>query len=504
MDFAENNRRIAKNTLVLYLRMIIVTLISLYTSRVILRTLGVSDYGVFNVLGGVIGMLGYVNTLLSGAISRFLTFDLGRGDAGELRRTFQISNTLCWLSIAAFLLLGESVGLWFVNNHLNIDESRMYAANWVYHCALASASIVVLQAPFSAAVIAHEKMSAYAMVSVVDAVLKLAVTLSLGYSSTDHLILYGTLLVVVSFVDFFIYMTVCFRHFEESSLACSFEKAKFKAMFSYSGWNMVMVFANILNNYGLNILLNIFYGTVVNAARGLAMQVNSLVTQFYSNFQTASIPQITKYHAQGEDEQMHVLVNNTSKYSAVLLLPVIIPLCFNTTGLLQLWLGEVPEYTAAFVRIMAILSLFAAVDMPVGMGIHAVGRMRLPNLTAAIIYLGIFPITYIAMKMGASAIAGYAVFVITTPFILLADLLILRSYSGFSIRQFLRTVMLPLGFVTVLALIVPVIVALFYTRDNTFDILLKCLLDAIYVITVVFFVAVPRNLRSKLFHRFIR
>lgn len=501
MDVAENNRRIAKNTVVLYGRMILVTLISLYTSRVILRTLGVSDYGVFNVLGGIIGMLGYVNVLLSGAISRFLTFDLGTRDVEELKRTFRLSNLLCWIAVAIFLILGETIGLWFVNTNLNIDPCRMHAANWVYQCALISAVFVVLQSPFSAAVIAHEKMSAYAMVSVLDAVLKLAIAIGLGYCSYDHLIIYGTLLAVVSLIDFLLYLVVCQRNFEESSLGFYFEKKKFMAMFSYSGWNMVMVFANILNNYGLNILLNVFYGTVVNAARGLAMQVNSLVTQFYSNFQTASIPQITKYYAQGEKEQMHILINNTSKFSAALLIPIIIPLCFNTEGILAIWLDTVPDYTTSFVRIMALLSLFSAIDMPVGMGIHAVGKMKLPNLTAAVIYLGIFPIAYIAMKMGASVVAGYVIFVITTPFILLVDLLILRKYTGFSIRQFIKSVLLPLVIVATLAVVIPVAISYLYRGDSTFDILVRCVLDAAWAVLVIFFTIAPKEFRNKIFRR---
>lgn len=501
MSVAENNKRIAKNTAVLYVRMILVTLITLYTSRVILRTLGVSDYGVFNVIGGIIGMLGYVNVLLSGAISRFLTFDLGAGDMAELKRTFKISNTLCWLSIAIFFIIGETVGLWFVNTQLNIDPARMSATNWVYQCALLSAAFVVLQAPFSAAVIAHEKMSAYAMVSVADAALKLAIAIGLGYCSYDHLVIYGILLAVVSLIDFLIYLTVCQRHFEESSVACAFEKKKFKAMFSYSGWNMVMVFANILNNYGLNILLNIFYGTVVNAARGLAMQVNSLVTQFYSSFQTASIPQITKYYAQGQTGQMHVLIHNTSKFSGVLLIPIIVPLCLNTEGILSIWLGQVPDYTTPFVRIMLILSMFSAIDLPVGMGIHAVGKMMLPNLTAAVIYLGIFPVTYIAMKMGASAVVGYTVFVITTPFILLVDMLILRKYTGFSIRQFIKSVLIPLFFVMVLAMSVPAVINLFYTGGTVLDVLVKCFIGAVYAALVVFFTAVPKEIRKKVLRR---
>ena len=426
---SENNKRIAKNTIYLYIRMILVMAVSLYTSRAVLKILGVSDYGVYNVLGGIIGMLGYVNNVLAGSTSRFLTIDLGRGNREALKKTFSMSNSLCLLSVLIFLLLGETIGLWFINNELNIDSSRMAAANWVYQCALISSALTVLQTPYTASVIAHEKMSVYAYMSIFDIFMKLLIVYALLFFDIDKLILYSILLVVVNILNIVIYRFYCYKNFQETNINLYFEKKKFVEMFSYSGWNMIIIFANMLNNFGLDILLNKFFGVVVNAARGLALQINSVVSRFYTNFQTASLPQITKYYSTGNIKEMSNLINNTSKLSAYLILCLIIPIWFNIEGLLSIWLVEVPEYTNWFARIIMLSTFCSAVDRPVGIGIQAVGKMKLPNLTVSLLYISIFPIGYIMMKLGAGPITSYIVYVSIAPIILLVDLLILRHYT---------------------------------------------------------------------------
>ena len=495
---SENNKRIAKNTVFLYLRMILVMGVGLYTSRLILQILGVSDYGIYNVMGGIIGMLAYVNTLMSGATSRFLTIDLGKGDMLNLKRTFSMSSTLCLASAAIFLILGETIGLWFMNTHLNIAPERLYAANWVYQCALLSAAVTVIQSPYLASVIANEKMSAYAYMSIFDVCMKFLAVFALQYFDSDKLILYGIFLLAVNILNALIYRIYCRKKFPECTFSFYFSKSKFMEMFSYSGWNMIIVFANVLNNYGLNILLNIFYGTVVNAARGLALQVNSIVSQFYSNFQTASRPQIMKYYAQGNIQEMSKLIRNTSKISAFLLMCLIIPISFNIDALLDIWLDEVPQYTSWFVVFMMLNALCAAVDYPVGMGIQAVGKMKLPNLTVSLLYLSIFPIGYLAMKLGAGPVVSYAVYIAIAPIILLADMLILKKYTGFSIGLFLKEVVLPIFFVLAVSLIVPAILSFVHIPDSFWSTLLAVAVDALYVCLVIFFIGLPKSLRDKM------
>lgn len=491
----DNNKRIAKNTIFLYIRMVLVVLVSLYTSRVVLHVLGVSDYGVYNVMGGIIGMLGYVNTLLSGATSRFLTIDLGKGDLNKLRLTFSLSNLLCLASSFLFLLLGETIGLWFMNTQLNIAPSRMEAANWVYQCALLSSVCTVLQSPFSASIIAHEKMNIYAYMSVFDVVMRLAVVYFLVVFDSDKLVLYSILLLIISVLNLAIYSLYATQRFEESTFRLAFNKQKFKEMFSYSGWNMIVMFANILNNYGLNILLNIFFGTIVNAARGLALQVNQVACQLYSSFQTASRPQIMKYYAQGNIQGMSNLICNTSKYSALLLLCLIIPVFFNIDGILQIWLGQNPEYTSWFVRVILLQTLCAAIDYPVGMGIQAVGKMKLPNLTVSLIYLLVFPLTYVCLKLGAGPVVSYVIYIASAPFILLIDLLILRKYTGFRASVFISKTIVPIAIISLLGVLPAMVISFYWDNSSLVTTLCKLTIETIWICIVIFLIGITKNMR---------
>lgn len=501
---SNNNKRIAKNTIYLYIRMILVMAVSLYTSRVVLRVLGVSDYGVYNVMGGIIGMLGYINTLLSGSTSRFLTIDLGKGDINNLTETFSVSNSLSVISSILFLILGETVGLWFMNTQLNIDPLRMDAANWVYQCALLSSIFTVLQAPFSASIIAHEKMNVYAYMSIFDVLMKLTIVFSLMVFDYDKLKLYSMLLLFVNILSFIIYSIYARRKFEEASYRLSFNIEKIKEIFSYSGWNMVILFANMLNNYGLNILLNIFYGTVVNAARGLAFQVNQVANQLYSNFQTASRPQIMKYYAQGNIQGMSSLICNTSKYSALLLFCLIIPVFFNVDGLLQIWLGENPQYTSWFVRVILLQTLCSAVDYPVGMGIQAVGKMKLPNLTVSLVYLFIFPIGYLAMKMGLGPIISYAIYIAISPIILMIDLLILKRYTGFSIKTYMEDVIKPIILIAIICILPIIVLSSLGQVEGIWQILLKTAIEALWVCIVIFMLGLSKNTRHIILNKIFR
>ena len=386
--------------------MMVTMVIGFYTSRVVLNTLGVSDYGVYNVMGGVIGMLGYVNTLLSGGTSRFLTVALGKGDVEDLKKTFAVGNSLGWLSAVLIVILGETIGLWFMTTQLNIQPERLDAAFWVYQCALLSSALMVIMTPFSASVISHEKMNVYAYMSIVDVVLKLLIVYMLLAFDVDKLVLYSFLIFATNVLNLLIYIVYGRMHFEECRFRFSFDKIKIREMFSYSGWTMISAFAAILNNYGLNILLNIFFGTIVNAARGIALQVNSYVRQFFANFLLAARPQIFKYCAQGDYENMQRLIINNSRFSGLLVLVLMIPISFNIEGILYLWLGQCPEYTVWFVRMVLLQTFCQAIDMPIGDGIQAVGKMRLPSLTTSVVYLAIFPLTWIALKLGASPVAG--------------------------------------------------------------------------------------------------
>lgn len=498
---SENNKRIAKNTLYLYLRMFITMFVGLYTSRVVLKILGVSDYGVYNVMGGIIGMLTYVNTLLSGATSRFLTMDLGRGDKKSLKQTFSMANTLSLAAAVIIFILGETVGLWFMNTKLNIDPMRMDAANWVYQCALASCSLSVIQTPYTASIIAHEKMGVYAYMSIFDVAMKLLIVFVLSLFDFDKLKLYALLMFSVNCLNFIIYRIICTRKFEECRFCLDFDKAKFKEMMGYSGWNMVGALANLLNNYGLNILLNIFFGTVVNAARGIALQISHILQSFYSNFQIASRPQIFKYYAQGDVNGMSNLICNTSKYCAFLLMCFVVPILFNVDDFLIVWLGQNPEYTAWFTRMILLQIMFQAIDLPVGMGIHAVGKMMLPNITSAFFYLSVFPLSYMAFKFGASPVAGYCVYLMSAPFIILIDLLILRKYTGFSIRHFVSSVILPIVFILVLSSLISFSATRYIVLGGFTGFAIKSLVSLLATCLSVYYLGLPKSMRTTVLNK---
>lgn len=500
----ENNKRIAKNTFFLYIRMFITMLVGLYTSRIVLDNLGVSDYGIYNVMGGVIGMLVYVNQLLSGGTSRFLTIDLGRRDIECLRQTFSISNTLALASCLIILVLGETVGLWFMNTHLNIDPARMPAANWVYQCALVSCLLAVLQNPFTASIIAHEKMGIYAYMSIFDVGVKLFIAFMLSWSEFDKLKLFAFLILASNLINAIICAAVSLYQFEESNLRLAYSHEKFKDMMNYSGWNMIGGFANVLNNYGLNILLNIFFGTLINGARGIALQVSNIVQQFYSSFQTASVPQIIKYYAQGDLKGMGHLICNSSKYGAYLLLCIIMPIVFNIDDFLMIWLGQRPEYTSWFTRLILFQILFQAIDVPVGNGIQAVGRMKLPNLTAALFYLSVFPLSYMAFKFGADPVMGYCIYLIFTPFIMLVDLLILRKYTGFSLRMFISKVLSPLFLVILVISLASYFIMRFITGDGFFMFATRCIFCFVITCVVILWGGVSRSVRLQIFNGLVK
>lgn len=296
----DNNKRIAKNTLFLYLRMFLMMAISLFTSRVVLSTLGVSDYGIYNVVGGVVAMFGLLSGSITNSITRFLTFELGKEDYEQIRKVFSTSLNVMFILSAVIFVVGEIVGIWFLNYKMNIPEGRMYAANWVFQCSLVTFIISLISIPYNSTLVAHEKMSAFAYISIFEVVMKLLIVYSLYISPFDKLKTYVVLLLLLSAVIRFIYGYYCKEHFQEVKYHFVYDKALLKQMTSFAGWNFFGQGAYMLNNQGVNILINLFFGVTVNAARGIATQVNSAVFQFVTNFMMALNPQITKSYATGK------------------------------------------------------------------------------------------------------------------------------------------------------------------------------------------------------------
>ena len=496
-DIKATNKRIAQNTLTLYVRMLITMVVGLYTSRVVLQTLGVSDYGVFNVVGGIIGMLGYINNLFASGVSRFLTIGLGENNQEKLKLTFSTSVFLTILTALLVLIAGETIGVWFVNNHLNINPDRIVAVNWVYQCALASSVLTVAQAPFTASIISHEKMNVYAYMSIFDAAMKLLIVYLLLIIRNDKLITYSILLFIINTLDIVIYRAYCIKYFEECKPSIKFDKTVLKGMLSFSGYNMLGSLSAVCMNYGINIVINIFFGTIVNAARGVATQVGNIIQQLYSNFQLAGRPQVMKYYAQGDFDNMFRLMYNNGKYCAFLLLCPIIPICFFIDGLLELWLTEVPEYTADFLKLSILYIFFRSLDEPLTVAIHAVGKMKLPNLTSATLNMIILPFAYVIYMLGGSPLWGAALLAMFVPLCTMINFGILYKYINFPWKTYIKNVFSPVVRIAVLASILPTI--LYFINPNTiWTSLLFPVISGINVCIIVFCFGLSKTMQKKI------
>ena len=502
-SYVSNNKRLVKNTILLYFRMILTMAISLYTSRIILETLGVSDYGVYSVTGGLIMLLTYVNTILSGGTSRFLTIALGRNDLPRLKLTFSTTVTLSIISSVIIFILGETIGLWFVNTQLNIDLGRMEAALWVYQCALFSAMLTVTQAPFSASLISHERMDVYAYMSIFDVTMKLLIVYILLIFDFDKLKLYAILMLCVNFLNVLIYRWYCIKKFEECSLRLAFDKKLLKSMFTYSSWNMLGTLSTLLIDQGINILINMFYGTVVNAARGVAMQVNNIIRQMYGNFQMPCRPQVMKYYAAGEIKEMQALICNNSKYCSYLLLCVIIPLSINVKGLLEIWLVEVPEYTVEFVRFIFAVSFINAMTDPIAMGIQATGKVKRLNIAISIVNATAIIAAYLLFCSGASPVSGYVPLLVSCMVNVVVHLYLLSRLINFDVRIFLFKVIIPVIKFSIICIIIPLILYMVIPL-TTIGCLLGCILSGISVGGIIFIFGIPVHIKRMLINKLLK
>lgn len=400
-----NNKTIAKNTIFLYFRMFVTMIISLFTSRVVLQTLGIDDYGIYQAVGGVVGLLSFINNALATGSSRFLTFGMGEGDESKLKRIFSTTLTAHIVLALFIVLLAETAGLWFLYNKMVIPDNRMDAAIIVYHLSIVTAFFSITQVPYSACIIAHERMTVYAYASVVEAVLKLLIVYLLVVGDVDKLKLYATLLCAVQVGIILFYRYYCTRRFEEVSLRLSIDKSIFKEVASFSGWSLFANASIALNSQGILILLNMFFSPAVVAARSISLQVNAIANQFVSNFQTAANPQIVKLYAAGDYEGSKMLLIQTTKVSYYMMFLLALPICLTADTLLHLWLGFVPEYAAIFLQLVVIQSLFQIFDTSFYRALYANGRIKENAMISPTIGFLRFPIIYILFRIGFSPVA---------------------------------------------------------------------------------------------------
>lgn len=435
-----NNSRIAKNTVYLYIRMFFTMAVGLYTSRVVLQVLGISDYGLYNVIGGIVTLFTAITAALTIGTQRFLNFAIGEGDFEKLERTFSIALGLHFFIAILILLLGETIGLWFLNNHINIPEGREFAAQCVYQFTIFNFIISIIQIPFQSCIIAHEKMNIYAYMSIYDVIMKLLVVMSMRFINFDKLILYAFLLFVVQVTSVFIYNAYCRKKIVECTFKIVRDLTLTKEIISYSGWNLLGGAAVIFTNQALTILLNVFSGTIINAARGLALTVNSYINTFVNNFQTAANPQIVKLYASREYEQLYKLVINNSRIASYLYLIVAIPAWIEIKFVLTLWLGDYPEITENFIRIILIQSLFTTINQPLQMLIHASGKMKTINIVNSLVLALSFPLSYIFLKLGYAPNTVFWINAICFAASWVVCLFFSQRYTGLSIKRMVRDV----------------------------------------------------------------
>ncbi len=433
-------------------------LVSLFTSRVILQTLGVEDYGVYNVVGGVITMFTFLNSAMSSATSRYITFEIGKGNMEQLKKVFSTALQIHAIIALLIVILGETVGLWFLMNELVIPDCRMDAAMWVYQCSIVSCVVGIMSVPYNADIIAHEKMSAFAYISVLEIILKLAIVYLLVVLPFDKLKVYAVLVLMVGLLIRYIYTRYCHKHFEESHYIHRIDKPLLKEMSSFAGWSFWGNLAAILYTQGLNMMLNIFFGPVVNAARGIATQIQGVVQQFVSNFQMALNPQITKTYASGELDKMHSLMFRSARFSFMLLFFLSLPIMLETNYILTLWLGIVPENTVIFARIIIAISLIYTIANPCVIANQATGKVKVYQAVVGGLLLLILPISYIVLKMGAPAYSVFIVHFCVESVAQFARMYMLRNMIDLPLWSYVKNIYLPIMGVVVLSVVLPLLV----------------------------------------------
>lgn len=499
----EDNKRIAKNTIYLYIRQIVVLAISLYTSRVVLNSLGATDFGLYNVVGGVVVLFSFISNALSNSASRYISYAIGTQDTQTIGRTFGSFLTLYYFLAIGILLLAETVGLWFVYNHLTIPADRFSASLWVYHFSIAAVVLNLLYIPYHCLIVAHERMSAFAYISILEAVLKLIIALLLSIAPFDKLIFYSALTLILGFFIRFVYIAYCKKNFQESSSKCVWDRNLFAEILKYSGWVLFGSLAYTTYTQGLNVLLNVFWGPVVNAARGIAVQVQSATQNFIVGFQTAMYPQIIKSHAQKNLTRMYLLLHTVCKGSFFLFYVLALPFLLKAPVILELWLKDVPDYTVEFTRCILAFSMLRALTNEINHAVQATGNIRTYQIVEGLMGLTILPISYVALKfLNVDPVMVFVIMVLVELVTVIARIKIGIPQIGDSIRIFLKDVILPVLLVSIFGSILPLFVS-FFVDDNLLGLFIVLVSELIWTVPIIFFVGLKKQERSLIYQKVI-
>lgn len=455
-----DNKKIAKNTAFLYIRMLFVLFVSLYTTRVVLQVLGVEDYGVYNVVGGFVSMFGFLNTSLVGAIQRYYNFESSKnGDEGTQKVYITSLFIQGFLSIILLIAL-ESFGLWYVNNVLVVPPDRLFAAKILFQCSVISLILVVMQVPYSAAVMSFEKMDFYALMGIIDVLLRLAIVIALPFIRHDKLVSYGLMIFLISVLDFVLYFIYAKKKFKALKFKVEFNGGLFKSMLSFTGWNVLGTFSGVLKGQGLNMLLNAFFGTVVNAARGIAYQIMTALQSFSLNIVAAFRPQLVDSYASGNYDRTRNIMFAESKICYTLMYVIAVPLVIELDFVLSKWLGpNVPEYTRQFTILVLAIMTVSTLNTPLTQTVHASGKLKSYMIVTSSITCAIVPLAWIALKLGFGPLSVFWVSFIMTFVNQAASLFVLRKIFPFSGKAYLIKVILPCVILSILLPIIPFVLS---------------------------------------------
>ena len=486
MSEIADNKRLAKNTIYLYIRTMVVMVITLYTSRVVLQTLGASDYGIYNVVGGIVVMFSFISSALSTATQRFLNYALGQKDTTEVQRIFSLSSLIYFVIAGIIVVLAETIGLPFLITQMNFPEDRWTAVHWVYQLSILSFCLNIIRTPYTASIIAYERMNFYAYISIIENILKLLIVFLLVLFNGDKLIMYAILMVSVIAITNIIYYLWCKNNLKTCTYSYYFDKDLFRKLFSFSGWSMFGSLAAVGANQGVNIIFNIFTGVLVNAAMGIASQVQSAVSAFVSSFQTAMSPQLVKLYAAGEIDEMKKMINRTSRLSYCLIFIFGVPAIVFCKQLLNIWLVDVPEYALEFTQLMIALSMIEALSAPLWFSIQATGKIRKYQIIISLMFFLNIPIAFILLKLELSPVSVIIARVLIQFAIHIVRSFYLGKVMSFSIRIYFKKVMIRCFLISIIA--IPFSIYILHHQMTIWYEALYLILLMIQNIVLVFFI----------------
>ena len=504
VDKKAQSKRIAKNTLFLYFRMIFLMLVTLYTSRVILDALGVEDYGIYNVVGGFVSMFALISAALTSACSRFLNYEMGKGNLDRQNVVFSTAVTIQWGLAIVIAVLAELVGVWYVNNVMVLPNDRLFAANWCFQFSVFNFCMNLITVPYKASIVAHEKMKEFAYVSIFQGLANLLVSFLIYYDPFDRLIFYAFMLLLIQFSVRMMYQIYCRNHFEECRFHRVFDKPLFMHMMNYSLWHLVGNGASVLKGHGVNLVLNLFFGPSVNAARGVASQVDAAVGQFAGNFMMAMNPQITQSYAKGDLKYMFTLIEKGSRFSFYLLLVLALPIVINADFILNLWLKQTPEYSVVFVRLSLLAMLITTLSRTLITAQNATGNVRNYQLVVGGVQLFNLPLSYLALSMGMSPASVVIVAIVIEIIALFARVyMIPQTIKEFQPLLFFKHVIFPCFSLFMVASSLPYVIHCYFQQDSIMGFLMQVFICFIYTVLLVWYMGCTSGERAMLISKML-